>query len=69
MEDERALVVRPQEHEPTEELEQVLLGEVVDLPVGDGLAVADDAPEIAFRRENLGHRGESIARCAAARAG
>ena len=54
--DDRALVVRAQQDEPAVELDQVVVGEPVDLAVGHRLAVADHAPEIALGRKHLRHR-------------
>ncbi len=48
--DDRALVVRPQEHEVAVELEQLVRAEPVDLAVRDRLAVADDAAQVLPRR-------------------
>ena len=54
--DDRPLVVGAQEHHAAVELDQVVVGEPLDLAVWHRFAVADDAPEVAFSRENLGHR-------------
>ena len=42
------------------ELEQVVLVEALDLAVGNALAVADDAPEVALSRENLCHQADNL---------
>ena len=59
--DDRALVVGAQEDEASVELEEVGVGEPVDVAVGDRVAVADHAPEIALGRKNLRHEPESTA--------
>ena len=60
MVDDRALVVGAQEDEPAVELDEVVVGEPLDLAVGDRFAVADHAPEIALSRENLGHERSNL---------
>ena len=57
--DDRALVVRPQQHERAVQLDEIVVGEALDLPVGDRVAVADHAPEVALGRENLRHDAQS----------
>ena len=54
--DDGALVVGPKQDERSVELEQVLLGEPVDLPVRDRVAVADHATEVALGGKHLRHR-------------
>ena len=58
--DDRALVVRPQQDDRAVELEQVVLREPVDLPVGDRIAVADHATEVALGRKHLRHRRDYL---------
>ena len=53
--DDRALVVGPQQDQRAVEVEQVLLGEPLDLAVRDAFSVADHAPEVALGRKHLGH--------------
>src|SRR5215210_1879816 len=54
--DDRALVVRAQQHHRAVEVEQSLLPEPLHLPVGNGGAVADHATEVVLRRDGAHHR-------------
>jgi hypothetical protein len=54
--DDRALVVRPQQHEVAIERDELVRGEAVDLAVRDGSTVADDAAQVSFGGEHAAHR-------------
>ena len=51
--DERALVVRPQQHHRAVEVEQLLLADAVDLAI-----LVDDAAQVRLALCHLGHRGK-----------
>ena len=55
--DDGALVVGPQQHHRTVELEQVLVGEAVDLAVRLSFPVPDHPPHVPFGGNHLGHAG------------
>ena len=60
--DDRALVVRPQQHHRAVEVEQLLLAEPLDLAVRNRVAVADHAAEIALGGNGARHRGADSTR-------
>ena len=54
--DDRALVVGAQQDEVAVQLEQLVGAEPVDLTVGNGVTVADDAAQVSFGGEHPAHR-------------
>ena len=65
--DDRALVVGAQQHHRAVEREQLLLADALDLAVGNGVAVADHAAQIALGRNGARHRGADFTGGPAAR--
>ena len=57
---DRALVVRPQEHEVAIEREQLVAAESVHLAVRDGRAVTDHATQAPIRRQHQAHGALSV---------